>query len=167
MQNILFLCSDNRSRSIFAESIMRRAGAGRFRAFSAGAHPAKSVHPLTLDILQSFGYPTDGLAPKDWFQFNGPDAAPRMDFVLTVCDQATPDHCPTFAGQPASARWPVVDPDLHHDGGADLANAFVRTFYDIRGRIELFLALPIDRMHRFQIEEQLAAIAAAQVEVSS
>ena len=60
-----------------------------------------------------------------------------------------------------------MDPDLHHDGGADLANVFVRTFYDIRGRIELFLALPIDRMHRFQIEEQLAAIAAAQVEVSS
>lgn len=165
MQNILFLCSDNRSRSIFAESIMRRAGIGRFRAFSAGAHPAKSVHPLTLDILQSFDYPTDGLAPKDWFQFNGPDSDPRMDFVLTVCDQTPPDRCPTFAGQPTSARWMVADPELHHDGEADLADAFVRTFYDIKGRIELFLALPLDRMHRFQIEEQLAAIASARLKM--
>jgi arsenate reductase len=85
--NVLFLCTGNTARSILAEGILRKDGAGRFAAFSAGSQPKGVVNPYALKTLAAFGYPSDGFRSKTWNEFAGPDAL-RMDFVFTVCDNA-------------------------------------------------------------------------------
>ena len=85
--NVLFLCTGNSARSIFAEALIGRLGKGRFRGFSAGSHPKGSVHGITLELLQSFEYPTEGYRSKGWEEFARP-GAPELDFVFTVCDDA-------------------------------------------------------------------------------
>ena len=107
--NVLFLCTGNSARSIMAESILRKDGAGRFRAFSAGSHPRGVVNPFSLKVLKSYGYPTEGLSSKGWGEFGGPDA-PVMDFVFTVCDNAAGETCPVWPGQPMTAHWGIEDP---------------------------------------------------------
>ena len=107
--NVLFLCTGNSARSILAEAILNHDGAGRFRAFSAGSRPKGAVHPLALKVLESHGYPTEGLASKSWDAFAGPDA-PVMDFVFTVCDSAAGEACPFWPGKPVTAHWGIEDP---------------------------------------------------------
>ncbi len=85
--NVLFLCTGNTARSILAESILRKDGAGRFNAFSAGSHPKGTVNPFALKVLKAFDYPSDGFRSKSWDEFATP-GAPKMDFVFTVCDDA-------------------------------------------------------------------------------
>ena len=156
-KSVLFLCSDNCTRSLFAESILRKDGAGRFSAFSAGSQPGAAIHPLAFDVLETVHYPTEGLRPKNWYQFDR-DAAHHMDFVLTVCDQAAPNNCPRWAGQPETARWPIADPACLKGSEADRAGAFVKAFYEIKGHLNLFLALPFDRLDRFALRSSLAEI---------
>ena len=108
--NVLFLCTGNSARSIIAESILRKVGAGRFRAFSAGSHPkgdGQSASPSKC--LNAYEYPTDGLRSKSWDEFAAP-GAPIMDFVFTVCDTAAAETCPVWPGQPMTAHWGIEDP---------------------------------------------------------
>ena len=93
--NVLFLCTGNTARSILAESILRKVGAGRFNAFSAGTHPKSAVNPIALKTLEAYGFPTDGFRSKNWDEFATPDA-PKMDFVFTVCDSAAGEACPVW-----------------------------------------------------------------------
>ena len=116
--NVLFLCTGNTARSILAEKILARDGAGKFRAFSAGSQPKGVVNPLALKVLESFGYPTDGARSKSWDEFAHPDA-PRMDFVFTVCDNAAGEVCPFWPGQPMTAHWGIEGaPQAHEQGGS-------------------------------------------------
>jgi protein-tyrosine-phosphatase len=102
--NVLFLCTGNTARSIMAESILRKDGAGRFNAFSAGSHPKRRVNPFALKVLESFDFPTEGLRSKGWEEFAAP-GAPEMDFVFTVRDNAAGEACPVWPGQPMTAHW--------------------------------------------------------------
>src|SRR4051794_18886145 len=114
--NVLFLCTGNTARSILAEGILRKEGAGRFNAFSAGSQPKGVVNPFALKVLKSYGYPADGYRSKSWEEFSGVNA-PQMDFIFTVCASAAGEACPVWPGHPATAHWGIEDPAVE---GSDL-----------------------------------------------
>lgn len=142
VHNVLFLCTGNSARSILAESILTKLGAGRFRAFSAGSQPRGAVHPLAIKTLESLAFPTGGLRSKSWNEF-ATSGAPVMDFVFTVCDNAAGETCPVWPGQPMTAHWGIEDPAAA--SGTEIAKeaAFANAFRYLRNRISVFAALPL------------------------
>jgi len=155
--NVLFLCTGNSARSILAEAILARLGAGRFRAFSAGSHPKGMVHPYALDLLRNQNHPVDGLRSKSWDEFAA-DGAPTMHFVFTVCDDAAAEVCPIWPGQPISAHWGVPDPAAAQGSEAERRLAFADTFRMLGTRISVFTNLPMGSLDRLVLQERLDAI---------
>ena len=155
--NVLFICTHNSSRSILAEAILNQNGAGRFRAFSAGSHPAGVVNPRALDLLERNRFSTQGLRSKNWEEFAAPDA-PVMDYVLTVCDQAAGEVCPVWPGQPMSAHWGVPDPAAVEGEEEAVNNAFKDAFIVLNRRIALFLSLPLEKLDKLSLQKELVQI---------
>jgi arsenate reductase len=155
--NLLFLCTGNSARSIMAESILRKDGVPRFRAYSAGSTPKGAVNPFALKVLETYGYPVDGLASKSWEVFAGPDA-PRMDFVLTVCDNAAGEACPLWPGQPITAHWGIEDPAAVDGSDLEKERAFVTAFRYLRNRVSLLLNLPVESLNRLALAQRLQDI---------
>jgi arsenate reductase (thioredoxin) len=155
--NVLFLCTGNSARSVMAESILAKDGAGRFRAFSAGSHPKGRVHPLALKVIDSFGYSTAGLRSKSWEEFAGGNA-PVMDFVFTVCDNAAGEICPIWPGQPMSAHWGIEDPAAAEGSELEQEAAFVAGFHHLKNRIATFAALPFAKLDRIALKQHVDAI---------
>lgn len=143
--NLLFLCTQNSARSVMAECILNEMGAGRFRAYSAGSHPAGRVHPDALELLEGLGHPTDSLASKSWDVFVEA-GAPEMDVVITVCDRAASETCPLWPGRPIDAHWPVPDPAAVEGGAAERAAAFAAVYQAIAARVEALVALPVEML---------------------
>ena len=142
--NVLFLCTGNSARSIIAEAILNKIGAGKFRAFSAGSQPKGQVNPDTLRLLQRLGYDTARFRSKSWNEFATP-GAPQLDFVFTVCDNAAGETCPVWPGQPMTAHWGIPDPAAAEARRAEIALAFRDAYRMLQRRIEVFAALPITR----------------------
>jgi arsenate reductase len=140
--NVLFLCTGNSARSIMAESILRKDGAGRFKAFSAGSQPKGAVNPFALKVLAALNYPTDNMRSKSWDEFAGPDA-PEMDFVFTVCDSAAGETCPFWPGQPMTAHWGIEDPAAVEGTDIEKEAAFVTAARYLKNRITAFTNLPL------------------------
>jgi arsenate reductase (thioredoxin) len=164
--NVLFLCTGNSARSILAESILRHDGAGRFQAFSAGSQPKGEVNPLALRTLERVGYPTAGLRSKSWDEFELP-AAPKMDFVFTVCDSAAGETCPIWPGQPMRAHWGIEDPS-HVEGTAiEKLAAFATAFRYLKNRIVAFAALPAEKLQHSLTLQQIGRGEGASVGVGS
>lgn len=155
--NVLFLCTGNSARSILAEAIMNREGAGRFRAFSAGSHAKGSVHPQAISTLRKLNYDTAFARSKDWLEFAASDA-PSMDFVFTVCDNAASEACPVWPGQPMSAHWGVPDPAAVEGSSAEIALAFSDTYRMLSSRISIFCALPLASIDRLSLQNRLDEI---------
>ena len=155
--NVLFLCTGNSARSIMAESILRREGAGRFSAYSAGSHPAGRVNPFALELLQANRMPTDGLASKSWDEFTKPDA-PALDFVFTVCDNAAAEACPVWPGQPMSAHWGIPDPAAVEGDEEARRRAFRDAFSRLQRRISLLVNLPVQGLDKLSLQKQLSDI---------
>src|SRR5579883_1525621 len=155
--NVLFLCTGNSARSIMGESILRKDGAGRFNAFSAGSNPKPDVNPLALKVLDSYGYPTEGLRSKNWGEFAGP-GAPVMDFVFTVCADAEAETCPLWPGQPITDHWGIDDPARVEGTEIEKECAFVQAFKYLRNRIGLFLALPLASIDQLSLRQRLRDI---------
>jgi protein-tyrosine-phosphatase len=155
--NILFLCTGNSARSILAEGLMNQLSEGRFRAFSAGSQPMGRVNPLALETLEKLGCKTDGMSSKSWDVFAGTDA-PKMDFVITVCDSAAGEACPYWPGTPMTAHWGFPDPS--HVEGDDEArrHAFGKTAQAISHRLRLFLSLPMDKLDQLSLQRELRNI---------
>ena len=157
IRNVLFLCSGNSARSILAEAILNREGAGRFRAFSAGSMPTGQVNPHALALLKKLNHPTDGLRSKSWDEFAS-QGAPKMDFVFTVCDNAANEVCPIWPGQPMSAHWGVPDPAAVAGSDAEKAAAFADTYRMMSNRIAIFVNLPLASLDRLGLQRRLDEI---------
>lgn len=155
--NVLFLCTGNSARSIMAEAILNRDGQGRFKAFSAGSHPAGEINPYAVNLLQKTNFVTDGLRSKDWEEFAGAEA-PQMDFVFTVCDNAANEVCPVWPGQPMSAHWGISDPAAAEGTDAQKGAAFAEAFRMLNNRIQIFVNLPIASLDKLALQEQLDSI---------
>ncbi len=155
--NVLFLCTGNSARSIMAEGILRKEGAGRFNAFSAGSHPKGAVNPLAIKVLELFGCPSDGYRSKPWDEFTKP-GAPRLDFVFTVCDSAAGEACPVWLGQPMTAHWGIEDPAAVEGADIQKEAAFVTAFKSLRNRITVFTALPMRSISAMALQMKLREI---------
>ena len=155
--NVLFLCTGNSARSIMAESILRKDGAGRFRSFSAGSIPKGAVPPFALRVLDSYHYRTNELSSKSWEIFTRPDS-PRMDFVLTFCDNAAGEACPLWPGQPITAHWGIEDPAAVEGSDIDKERAFVTAFRYLKNRVSLLVALPVTSLNRLALTRHLQDI---------
>lgn len=156
--NVLFLCTGNSARSIMAEAILNQIGGGRFRGYSAGSHPAGAVNPHTIELLERNRFRVDGLRSKSWDEFARPDA-PVMDFVLTVCDKAAGEVCPTWPGQPMSAHWGVEDPAEVTGADEIRKKAFSDAFMTLRTRVGLLVNLPVEKLDRLSLQAELRSIA--------
>lgn len=155
--NVLFLCTGNSARSVFAESILNRLGAGRFRAFSAGSHPKGAVHPFVLDLLERLNYPTRNLRSKSWDEF-AQAGAPALDFVFTVCDNAANEICPLWPGQPMTAHWGVPDPAAAEGSEAERRLAFAEAYRMLNNRIGIFVSLPMASLDKLSLQHRLDEI---------
>jgi len=158
--NVLFLCTGNSARSILAEAYLNSAGQGRFSAHSAGSQPAGKVNPFALELLEKNRLPTAGLRSKNWDEF-ARAGAPKLDFVFTVCDNAAGETCPVWPGQPITAHWGVADPAAVQGTDAEKRKAFLRAFTELSARINLLLALPVDKLDRRVVQKKLNDIGRA------
>jgi arsenate reductase (thioredoxin) len=155
--NVLFLCTGNSARSILAEAILNREGAGRFKAYSAGSMPTGTVNPHALALLRKLNHSTEGLRSKSWEEFAAA-GAPQMDFVFTVCDNAANEVCPIWPGQPMTAHWGVPDPAAVEGSEAEKGLAFADTYRLMSNRIGIFVNLPMSSLDRLAIQKRLDEI---------
>ena len=155
--NVLFLCTGNSARSVIAEAILNKLGAGKFHAFSAGSQPKGQVNPNTLLLLDGLGYDTSGFRSKSWDEFAKP-GAPALDFVFTVCDNAAGEACPFWPGQPMTAHWGVPDPAEATGSPAEIALAFKDAYRMLHQRIAVFTALPIASLDKMSLQAKLKDI---------
>src|SRR5213080_2282271 len=154
---VLFLCTGNSARSIMAEAILNKLGAGKFRAYSAGSQPKGRVNPHTIQLLQSLGYDTSGFRSKSWSEFANPGAH-ALDFVFTVCDNAAGEICPVWPGQPMTAHWGIPDPAEAEGSPAEIARAFKDAYRMLFQRIGIFTALPLRSLDQLSLQNKLREI---------
>ena len=147
--NVLFLCTHNSARSILAEALLNDMGQDRFKAYSAGSSPRENQqpNPLGLRVLQKAGIATEGLRSKSWDEFASP-GAPKMDLIITVCDNAAGEVCPIWPGHPATAHWGYPDPSEGDGSDAEKLEAFRKTMHAMKRRLELLIGLPKDKLEK-------------------
>jgi protein-tyrosine-phosphatase len=156
--NVLFLCTGNSARSIIAEAILNKLGAGNFRAYSAGSQPKGEVNPHTIALLQNLGYDTSAFRSKSWSEFAGSGADVKFDFVFTVCDNAAAEACPVWPGQPMTAHWGIPDPAAAKGSPAEVALAFKDAYRMLHQRIGIFIALPLRALDHLALQNKLREI---------
>jgi arsenate reductase len=159
--NLLFLCTGNSARSIMAEALLRHWGKGRFNAYSAGSKPTGEVNPRAIELLQRLKMPTEGLRSKSWDEFAQSDS-PRLDFVITVCDNAANEVCPVWPGQPVTAHWGAPDPAAVEGSEVDKSMAFREVFRILENRVKIFTSLRIEGLERLRIHEEMQSIGTLQ-----
>lgn len=157
---VLFICTGNSARSIFAESILRKMGGDRFEAHSAGTRPNSELNPFALEVLAQNGHDLSPLRAKHVAEYTGPDA-PRFDFVFTVCNRAANEECPAWEGQPVTAHWGMPDPVKVEGTAAEKALAFRQAYGALLNRIRAFAALPFDALDRIALQRAVDDIGRA------
>lgn len=155
--DVLFICSGNSARSIFAEVLLRDLGKGKFQSFSAGTRPNSELNPFALEILKRNGHDTAGLRSKHISEFQKPGSL-VMDFVFTVCDTAAAEECPPWPGQPITGHWGLPDPVKARGSDAEKALVFAQTYAALRRRITAFVELPFDSLTRMSLQSRVDAI---------
>ncbi len=155
---VLFLCTGNSARSILAEAILNKVGAGRFQAYSAGSQPRGAVNPYALELLKRLDYDISQFRSKPWDEFASADS-PKLDFVITVCDNAAGEVCPIWPGQPMTAHWGMPDPAAVEGSPAEIAVAFADTYRMLNNRLSTFANLKISGLDRMSLQKKVADIA--------
>ncbi len=155
--DVLFICSGNSARSIFAEALLRDLGKGRFQAFSAGTRPSSELNPFALEVLRRNGHDISGLRSKHVSEFQRPDSI-VMDFVFTVCDTAAAEECPPWPGQPITGHWGLPDPVKATGTDAEKALVFAQTYAALRRRIAAFVELPFESLSRISLQSRVDRI---------
>lgn len=161
--NVLILCTGNSARSIMAEALINSMGKGRFHAYSAGSTPTGKVNPFAIEKVQSVKYPIENLRSKSWDEFATADA-PKMDFIITVCDNAAGEVCPVWPGQPISAHWGFEDPAAVEGTDDEKRRVFDKVFRLMLTRVGLFVNLPLKMLDRTAIKQELTNIAKTKAE---
>jgi arsenate reductase (thioredoxin) len=154
IKNVLFLCTHNSARSVMAEALLNKHGAGRFRAYSAGSQPSGRINPSVKSLLDRLGFDTSGFRSKDWDEFAKP-GAPVMHFVFTVCDQAAGEVCPIWPGMPMTAHWGFPDPSSFDGTDAEKAAFTADVFAMIERRIRIFASLPLATLSKLEIQRKI------------
>ena len=159
--NVLFLCTHNSARSILAEALLNDLGRGRFKAYSAGSSPSENQqpNPFALRVLQRAGVSIEGLYSKSWDDFSGPDA-PKMDLIITVCDNAAGEACPFWPGHPATAHWGYADPSDMGSSEEEKLAAFSQTMSMIRRRLERLMSLPVEKLEHVHLQQSARDLSA-------
>jgi len=159
MKNILILCTANSARSILGEAILAKFGEGRVNAYSAGSSPRGTPNPDGIALLEDCGYDTSGLRSKSWDAFEG-ETAPKMDIVITVCDNAAGETCPLWPGAPVQAHWGIPDPAGTGETDAERRAAFAETYRLLVIRVLALMALPFEEMNPADLKAALNRIGA-------
>lgn len=155
--NILVLCTGNSARSIMAEALFNVLGKGRFRAYSAGSKPTGKPNPFAVELCKALGYPTENIRSKSWDEFALPDA-PKMDFVITVCDNAAGEVCPVWPGAPVTVHWGFEDPAAVQGADEEKRQAFKKIYDFIANKVEMFAKLPLAELDLATIKKEMVAI---------
>jgi len=155
--NVLFLCTGNSARSIIAEAILLREGAGKFMAYSAGSRPTGAPNPYAIELLKGLNHDTSFARSKSWDEFSGP-GTPQMDFIFTVCGNAAGETCPVWPGHPTTAHWGVPDPAAVKGTEAEKRVAFSETYRMLNSRISIFVNLPLESLDKMALKTRLDAI---------
>ena len=155
--NILFLCTHNSARSILGEALASTQTQGRFVGFSAGSTPGAGVNPFARELALELGYPPEKLRSKSWDEYALPDA-PKMDFIITVCDNAANEVCPVWPGHPMTAHWGLPDPSAVPGSDDDKRRAFAQTMQALSNRLNSFVNLPVDKLDKLSLQQKLDEI---------
>ncbi len=155
--NVLFLCTQNSARSIMAEAILEKIGKGKFHAYSAGSEPARAPLPEVLDRLRNLGHGVEHLRSKSWDEFTGPQA-PRMDFVIALCDTPQGQFCPDIDKRFVTGAWPLPDPAKFTGSAPEKTTLLNELYAMIRRRIEIFTSLPFASLDRMALKARLDEI---------
>ena len=158
--NVLFLCTHNSARSILAEALLNHMSRGKFKAYSAGSSPKENQNPnpMAITTLEKAGISTEGLTSKSWDVFATPDAR-HMNMVITVGDNAAGEVCPYWPGQPATAHWGYADPSEGTGSDAEKVEAFKKTLYLIKKRLDIFTSLPLSSLNKMALEKTARELA--------
>ena len=150
--NILFLCTHNSARSVLGEALASTHVSGKFVGYSAGSTPGTSVNPFARELALQMGYDESKLRSKSWDEFGLPEA-PKMDFIMTVCDNAAGEVCPFWPGKPATAHWGFPDPSQAPGTDDDKRRAFKEVMIGLKKRIDLLADMPLDRLNSLSLQE--------------
>jgi protein-tyrosine-phosphatase len=155
--NILFLCTHNSARSVLGEALATTLSKGKFIGYSAGSHPGTEINPFARELALEMGYDVKKLRSKSWDEYAKPDA-PIMDFIITVCDDAADEECPVWSGHPATAHWGFPDPSAVAGTDIEKKKAVKDVMFGLRKRIELLVALPIEKLDTLTLNSKLKSI---------
>jgi protein-tyrosine-phosphatase len=156
--NILFLCTHNSSRSILGEALASSHSSGRFIGYSAGSTPGTNINPIAEELALEMGYPKAKMYSKSWDEFSKPDA-PKMDFIITVCDSAASEACPVWLGHPATAHWGFPDPSKVGGSNVEKKDAFIVVMNGLKKRLDAFASLPLEHLDALTIQNELRKLA--------
>lgn len=150
--NILFLCTHNSARSVLGEALASTHPSGKFVGYSAGSTPSKSINPIARELALEMGYEECKLRSKSWDEYGLPDAT-KMDFIITVCDNAAGEQCPFWPGKPSTAHWGFPDPSQVKGTDLEKKAAFVSVMNGLKKRIDLLASMPLETLDSMSLKE--------------